>query len=468
MTQSDLTVMVLAAGKSTRFKSRVPKVLHPLGERAIIAHSLDLAAQLTTEPAVLVVGPETEEDLRAWGKDRVRYVVQHDRRGTGHAVQQAQPLLQGSTRRVLVLYGDMPLLRAETLRALSHQQRVTGAAIALLTVIRPEPQGFGRILRDAQGAVQCVVEEPEATPEQLAIRELNAGIYVFDADFLWATLPRLVPSAEKGELYLTDMVGLATGAGLQVASTTVEDETEVIGINTRVDYALAQEVLRERIASHWMLSGVTIIDPRTTHIGEAVRIGQDTVIHPNTYLRGATIIGSECTIGPNTIIESSEIGEGCTVLASVLEYAVMEPHSDIGPFSHLRKGARICSGTHVGNFAELKNSTLGPHSHMGHFSYLGDTTTGEHVNIGAGTITCNFDGVQKHRTTIGDHVFVGSDSLLVAPVELGSGCKTGAGSVVTHDVPPNALAYGVPARVRKQVEPPEDEPPTPPENAPEA
>ncbi len=443
-----LSVVILAAGKSTRFRSAVPKVLHTFGERPMIQYNLDLAAGLSDLPPVLVVGEETEAPLRAWAGDQVRYVYQAQRLGTGHAVLQARELLHGTADQVLVLYGDMPLLRLATLQQLVHLQAERHAALAMVTVVRDESQGFGRVLRDSEGRVIGVVEEPEATAEQLAIREYNAGIYVYDADFLWNTLPLVRPSATKGEIYLTDMVELASRQGRLVADLIVEDVTEAMGINTRADLADALAVMRRRINLDWMLAGVTLVDPSTAYIGPDVRIGTDTTILPNTHLRGKTIIGQSCKIGPNAVLESSTVGDRCTVIASVLEYAEMEHDSEIGPFSHLRKGARICTGAHVGNFGELKNSTLGPGAKMGHFSYLGDATVGANANIGAGTITCNFDGVNKHPTEIGDDAFIGSDSLLVAPVRVGRGAKTGAGSVVTHDVPDDTLVYGVPARPR--------------------
>lgn len=445
-----LAVVILAAGKSTRFKSSVPKILHDFGERPLIAYALDLATHLTPDKPVMVVGEEVEVPLRDWAGDRAQFVLQEHRLGTGHAVLQAQKALEGAgADRVLVLYGDMPLLRRATLQRLIETQEQQQSAIAMLTVIRDNPQGFGRVLRDADGRIMRIVEEPEATSEQLAIRELNAGIYVFDARFLWSHLPRVKPSAEKGEIYLTDMIELAYDAALAVAPIVVEDATEVMGINTRIDFTDALAVLRRRINAHWMLKGVHLLHPEATYIGPEVTLGADTIVLPNTHLRGKTAIGEACEIGPNTIIEDSTIGDRCRVTASVLENSVMEHDSDIGPFSHLRPGSRVCSGAHIGNFAEMKKSTLGPGAHMGHFSYLGDATLGAHVNVGAGTITCNYDGQHKHPTVVEDDVFIGSDSLLVAPVRLGAGARTGAGSVVTHDVPPHTLVYGVPARPQK-------------------
>ncbi len=447
-----LAVVILAAGKSTRFKSATPKVLHEFGERPMIESSLDLATQLSDAPPVLVVGAETEAPLREWAGDRARFVFQAERLGTGHAVLQARSLLEGTADRVLVLYGDMPLLQLATLQRLVALQEEHSAAMAMVTIIRDKSQGFGRVLRDADGNVVQVVEEPEATPEQLKIRELNAGLYVYDADFLWKHLPKVTPSAKKGEIYLTDMAELAASAGLKAVPLVLEDPTEAMGINTRVNFASAQAVLRRRINEACMLAGATLVDPATTYIGPDVALGRDTVVLPNTHLCGTTQIGEGCEIGPNTIIVDSVIGDRCRVTASVIESSEMEHDSDIGPFSHLRPGAHVCTGAHIGNFAEMKKSTLGPASHMGHFSYLGDATIGEHVNIGAGTITCNYDGKQKHPTVIEGHAFIGSSSLLIAPVHVGEHAKTGAGSVVTHDVPARTIVYGVPARPHGTVE----------------
>jgi bifunctional UDP-N-acetylglucosamine pyrophosphorylase/glucosamine-1-phosphate N-acetyltransferase len=299
--------------------------------------------------------------------------------------------------------------------------------------------------------VQAVVEEAQATPEQLAIRELNTSVYCFRADWLWEALPR-IPLSPKGEYYLTDLVGIAAAEGHSVQAIVQEDLNEMIGINTRVDLADAEALLRRRINRNWMLSGVTMIDPATTYIEPGVTIGQDTTIWPNTYLQGNTVIGENCSLGPNAILRDTRVGNGCRVLASVLERAILEDEVDMGPFGHLRKGAHLAQGVHMGNFGEIKNSYLGPGTKMGHFSYIGDATIGPNVNIGAGTITCNYDGEKKHATEIGAKVFVGSDTMLVAPLKLGEGSRTGAGAVVTKDVPPHTLVVGVPARAIRKLE----------------
>ena len=442
-----LATVILAAGQGTRMKSERPKVLHPLAGRPLIRYAVETAQKLTHTPPVLVVGHKARAIRESVGHG-VRYVEQAEQLGTGHAVLQTQEILQGQADLVLVTYADMPLLTVETLRRLVERQQENSGPITMLTLVHNNPRGFGRVVRDDDGDVTAVVEEAVATPEQLEIQELNAAVYCFDAEWLWDHLPRIPLSLPKQEYYLTDLVGMATGEGKRVEVITLEDPTEALGINTRVHLAEAETVLRRRINWRWMLSGVTIVDPATTYIEPGVTIGRDTTIWPNTHLRGTTTVGRRCTIGPNTIIEDCRIGDNCRVLASVLEQAVMEDDADIGPFGHLRKGARLCRGAHVGNFGEVKNATLGPGAKMGHFSYLGDAEVGAEANIGAGTITCNYDGVRKHKTVIEDGAFIGSDTMLVAPVRVGRKAKTGAGAVVTHDIPDGAVAYGVPARVR--------------------
>ncbi|MFW6135823.1 MAG: bifunctional UDP-N-acetylglucosamine diphosphorylase/glucosamine-1-phosphate N-acetyltransferase GlmU [Chloroflexota bacterium] len=442
----DLAVVILAAGEGTRMKSELPKVLHPLGGRPMLAYSLDTARELTDRPPVLVVGHGAETVTEAAGDDVIS-VIQSEQLGTGHAVLQARRALLGQSDLVLVSYADMPLLTAETLERLVEIQRQNPGPITMLTLVRENPRGFGRVVRDADGAVVEIVEEAVATPEQLAIRELNAGVYCFDAGWLWDHVDQIPVSHPKEEYYLTDLVGMAVADGRGIEAVIAEDPDETLGINTRLDLAEAERLLRRRINGRWMASGVTIVDPSTTYIEPNVAIGRDTVIRPHTHLRGKTSIGKRCTIGPNTIIEDSVVADGCVVLASVLEQAVMETGSDVGPFGHLRKGARLCEGAHVGNFGELKESTLGPGAKMGHFSYLGDAQVGAGANVGAGTVTCNYDGERKHATVIEEGAFIGSATMLVAPVRVGKDARTGAGSVVTHDVPDGALAYGVPARV---------------------
>lgn len=444
-----IATVILAAGQGTRMRSNLPKVLHPLAGKPMIHYSIETVRSVTGQSPVVVIGHGADMVEKAIG-GLAQCVVQHPQLGTAHAVQTAAPLLAGNSELLLVTAADMPLISPQTYQRLIETQKNNPGPVTMLSVELPDPHGFGRVVRKADGTVECIVEEAQATPEQLKIRELNTAIYCFNAEWLWSILP-LIKVSPKGEYYLTDTIGIATAAGLAVQAIRLEDPEEAIGINTRVHLAEAEAVLRRRINQRWMLEGVTIVDPATTYIGADVQIGQDTVLWPNTYLRGKTIIGRNCTIGPNTLIEDCQIGDDCTILATVMEQAVVENHVEIGPFGHLRKGAHLAEGVHMGNFGEVKNSYLGPGVKMGHFSYIGDATIGKDVNIGAGTITCNFDGVRKHKTVIGENTFIGSDTMLVAPLNIGANAKTGAGAVVTHDVPDNTVVVGVPAKPLRKV-----------------
>ena len=446
-----VTSVLLAAGQGTRMKTLLPKVLHPVCGKPMLAYALEAACSVSTEQPVVIVGKDAQA-LNDYLGDTARCIVQDPPLGTGHAVQQAETSLRGKTDLVLVTYSDMPLLTHETLLKLVETQKKNPGPMTMLTVIAADPRGFGRVLRSPQGNVQAVIEEAAATPEQLSIRELNVGAYCFSSDWLWDALRR-IPLSKKGEYYLTDTVGLAANSGLPVEALVIADLTEIIGINTRLHLAEAEAAMRMRINRSHMLAGVTIIDPAVTYIEPGVTIGQDTVIWPNTYLRGKTSIGESCTIGPNTIVEDTTIGNDCQILAAVMEKAVVDDEVSVGPFAHLRKGAHLCKGVHMGNFGEVKDSTLGPGTKMGHFSYIGNATIGQQVNIGAGTITCNYDGVHKNPTEIGEGAFIGSDTMLVAPVKVGAHAKTGAGAVVTKDVEADTLVVGVPARPIRKLKP---------------
>jgi len=440
-----VAIVILAAGMGTRMKSDLPKVLHRLCGRPMVSYVVEIARDLTGTRPLVVVGYGADLVRQALG-DEADTVLQEPQLGTGHAVMQAQHALLGRADTVLVLYGDVPFIRVETLHAMLDHHAREQATLTLLTFRPPDPLRFGRIVRDGDGHVQAIVEFKEATPEQLAIREVNSGIQCLQANWLWTHLPHL--PIKHGERYLTDLVEMAVAEGRTVTALEA-DADEVLGIDDRVRLAWAEAKMRARINEQLMLSGVTMIDPATTYVEAGVTIGQDTVIWPNTHLRGKTAIGHACEIGPNCIIEDSMIGDRCVVKASVFEGATLEDDVDVGPFAHLRRGAYLCRHVHMGNFGEVKNSRLGPGTKMGHFSYLGDAEIGANVNIGCGTITCNFDGVNKHKTVIGEDTFIGSDTMLVAPVTVGKKAKTGAGSVVTRDVPDGALVYGVPARVRQ-------------------
>jgi bifunctional UDP-N-acetylglucosamine pyrophosphorylase/glucosamine-1-phosphate N-acetyltransferase len=442
-------IVILAAGESTRMRSKTPKVLHPLAGRPLIEYSIRLAESLSARLPTVVVGRNAEA-LQAQIGDRAVYVHQQQRLGTGHALLQARPSLQGHSHTVLVFYADMPLVTLESMQALLalHQHNLAhGGVLTMLTFESDSPRGFGRIVRSAAGRVLAIVEEADCTPEQLQIAELNPGLYCYDADWLWRSLDQITVSP-KGEYYLTDLVAIAVQQGCAVLAHKASDPVEMMGINTRVHLAEAEAVLRARINRRWMEAGVTIVDPATTYIEDTVEIGRDTLLLPGVHLRGQSKIGEDCRIGPDTTLVDTTIGPACRVQYAVLEDTLLEDHVDVGPFAHLRNRAHLATGVHMGNFGEVKNSYLGPGVKMGHFSYVGDAVIGQEVNVSAGVITCNYDGARKNRTTVGDHAFIGSDTMLVAPVTIGAGARTGAGSVVTHDVPPGQLAVGVPARLR--------------------
>ena len=446
-----VTAILLAAGQGTRMKSNLPKVLHPVAGKPLIWYALEAISKSTTEKPIVVVGHGADEVTKYLG-DSAQTVLQEPQLGTGHAVMQAEALLKGKTDLVVVCYSDMPLLRGETLQALVETQKNNKGPISMLTVHTDDPRGFGRIIRMADGTVDAIVEEYVATPEQLQVKELNVGGYCFDANWLWDALHRIPKNPKKGEYYLTDTVELASKAGLPVQATVMDDVEETIGINTRIHLADAEVAMRRRINQGHMLNGVTMIDPAAVYIEAGVKIGKDTVIMPNTYLHGKTEIGEGNVIGPNTIIHDSKIGNHCKVLASVLEGALLDDHVDMGPFARLRKGAHLGNHVHMGNFGEVKDSYLAEGVKMGHFSYIGNAQIGSNTNIGAGTITCNYDGEKKHATEIGEDVFIGSDTMLVAPLKIGAGARTGAGAVVTKDVSEDMLVVGMPARAIKKLE----------------
>lgn len=446
-----VSVVLLAAGQGTRMKSSLPKVLHPLCGKPLVWHVLEALKQAATEKPVVVIGHGADE-VRKYLGDSADCVLQEPQLGTGHAAMQAEPLLKDKTDLVIVTYADMPLLRGETFARLVETQRFNSGPLSLLTVIAEDPRGFGRILRNADGTVSAIVEEYVATPEQQKIKELNVGAYCFKADWLWNALHRIPKNEKKGEYYLTDVVELAVKDNLPVQAVLHDDFSETIGINTRVHLAEAEAAMRMRINRAHMLNGVSMTDPASTYIDAGVSIGKDTILMPNTYLHGETEIGEGNVIGPNTIIRDSKIGNRNKILASVLEGATVEDDVDMGPFARLRKGAHLKSHVHMGNFGEVKDSTLEEGVKMGHFSYIGNAKIGANTNIGAGTITANYDGENKLPTEIGEDAFIGVDTMLVAPLKLGDGARTGAGAIVTKNVAEDTLVVGMPARPIKKVE----------------
>lgn len=448
-----LGVVVLAAGQGTRMKSATPKVLHRAAGLTLVEHVTRLADAVDASQIVLVLSDDTLEAVQQHFGDRYGYVVQHERLGTGHAVMQARELLQGKTDEVLVLYGADPLMQTASVQQLVAARRTIHAKAAITTFIATPPTGYGRIIRNQHGAITAIVEERDATPEQKLITEVNQGVAVYDAAWLWNALDQIKPNERNGEYYLTDLVELALHEGGEVGSLVLRDPDEALGVNDRAQLAQIGAILNRRKLDQLMRDGVTIVDPANTYVDVDVQIGMDSVILPGSILKGTTQIGERCTIGPNSYIENSHLGNGCRVTYSMVEFARMDDGANIGPYGHLRKGAHLMEDVHMGNFGEVKNATLGRGTKMGHFSYIGDATIGENVNIGAGTITMNFsaDG-KKHRTEIGDNAFIGSDSLLRAPITIGEGAITGGGSVVTKPVPAHSVAVGMPARVIRRNE----------------
>jgi bifunctional UDP-N-acetylglucosamine pyrophosphorylase/glucosamine-1-phosphate N-acetyltransferase len=429
-----LDAIVLAAGRSRRFKGASPKVLHPLCGRPLIAHILETLKDVRPKRVCLVVPPGKAVESALKDKKypfEIVFAVQKEPGGTGHAAQIGLRKL-GSSGDVLVLAGDAPLVRAESLKQLVAARRDAVAAAAILTAVFDDPPAYGRILR-TEGTITGVVEARDATPAQLAIKEINTSTYSFDANALAKALPKLKTDNAQGERYLTDVIGLLVDAGETLTS--VEGHAdEVLGTNTRAELARVMAIKRAEIVQNLMDDGVTIIDPDTTYVDVGVKVGADTVLHPNVFLYDETTVGAGCSIGPFAVLRSTKVGDG----------------ADVGPFASLRPGTVIAKGAHVGTFAEMKNAKIGEGSKVPHFSYLGDVTVGRGSNIAAGTITSNYDGKDKHPTKIGDDVFIGSDTILVAPVNVGRGAYTGAGSVVTRDVPAGGLVYGVPASKRER------------------
>jgi bifunctional UDP-N-acetylglucosamine pyrophosphorylase/glucosamine-1-phosphate N-acetyltransferase len=442
---------ILAAGLGTRMRSKVPKVLHRCAGKPLLLWSLEAAAKAGARP-VVVLSPESEA-ARAVLPPGTPVAIQSPMRGTGDAVRVALAAIDARDGDAFVIYGDSPTVRAETLERLRALRAERGAVIALLTAEAGVHNAYGRIVRDARGDVARIVELRVASAEERRLPESNLGAYAIDLAWLRAAIGTLRPN-ETGEIFLTDLVAIAIAEGKRVAAYRTEDLAEGLGVNTRVELAAAEAVLRARIRERLMLAGVTFRDPASSQVDDTVTVAPDTVVEPGCLLEGTTAIGADSRIGPYSIIRDSTVGARCVVEASVLEGATLEDDVRIGPYSHLRPGAYLEQGVQLGNFGEVKASRLRKATKMHHFSYVGDADVGERVNIGAGTITMNYDGANKHRTTIGNDAFIGSDTLLRAPISVGEGAVTGAGAVVTKDVAPGMLAVGMPARqIKKAVKP---------------
>ena len=449
--ENSVSIVILAAGLGTRMKSRRAKVLHRAGGRTLIEHVVRMCRRVT-DPArvVVVVGHQAEQveaELAGYG---VRFALQTEQRGTGHAVLAAREAAAGLGDFVAVLYGDGPLLTEATLRALIDKEIRSGAAATIITTTMGDPTGYGRVLTDAQGRVQAVVEQKAATPEQLAIKLANSGIYCFRAEPLWKHLAEIRPNNPAGEYYLTDMVEILRRAGHDVQALHVDDESELQGINSRADLARVDRLFRERKVQELMDAGVTVEKPETVTIDDGVTVGADVTIGPFVQILGETDIGEDCTVGACSILRNAKLAAGVTVGEfTIVQDSVIGEGAVVGPYARLRFGNEVAAGAAIGNFVELKKTRFGAGSKAMHLAYLGDSVIGADVNIGAGTITCNYDGLRKHPTVIGDGAFVGSNSTLVAPVEVGAGSYVGAGSVITEAVPPDALGLGRQKQINK-------------------
>jgi len=436
-----LVAIILAAGKGKRMKSNLPKVLHEIWGKPMLSYVLDTIKALRVERGIVVVGFGAERIKERFGGD-LKYVEQKELLGTGHALQKTYRLLKDYSGDIIVVCGDTPLLKVNTLKELIKYHHKKQAEATILTVNLDNPTGYGRIIRDAKGRIVKIVEEADASPKDRKVKEVNTGTYCFKSRLLFAALKELKPENVQKEYYLTDLVDLLVKKDLLVEGLLASSSDEVRGINTRKELAQVAKVLREEILDKLMLKGITIIDPETTFIDAEVIIGRDTIIYPFTILEGKTKIGQDCVIGPSTYLNKVEVGNRVTIQNSVIRESKVRDGARVGPFSQIRPNSFIGKEVKIGNFAEIKRSRILDKSRVGHFSYIGDTTIGKGVNIGAGTITCNFDGERKHQTKISDYVFVGSDTILVAPVSLGEGAYTAAGSTITKDVPPYALGVG--------------------------
>jgi bifunctional UDP-N-acetylglucosamine pyrophosphorylase/glucosamine-1-phosphate N-acetyltransferase len=445
-------VIVLAAGEGTRMKSKKPKVLHELCGRALVDHMLTAAQGLDPERLIIVIGharEQVEAHVAAHCPSALP-VVQAEQRGTGHAVRTVLEAVGAISGTVLVTYGDTPLLRTETLAALLESHAGSGNAATVLTAEVPDPTGYGRIVRDASGAVLEIVEERDASPEQRAIREMNSGVYAFDGALLADAVKRVSAANDQGEEYLTDVAAILRADGHRVGAHLAGDHVEVEGVNDRVQLAFAGRVLRDRILDKHMRAGVTVIDPATTWVDVGVTLEPDVVLHPGTQLHGRTSVGAGAEIGPATTLTDTEVGEDAVVRYAVAVEAVVGPAAQVGPYAYLRPGTVLGRRAKAGTYVEMKNAQVGEGSKVPHLTYVGDATIGAGANIGASSVFVNYDGVEKHHTTVGDNAFVGCDTMLVAPVQVPDGASTAAGSEITDEVPPGAIGV---ARARPRNSP---------------
>jgi bifunctional UDP-N-acetylglucosamine pyrophosphorylase/glucosamine-1-phosphate N-acetyltransferase len=440
-----VAVAILAAGKGTRMKSTLPKVLHQLGSQPLVERVLNSAESLNLDRRLVIVGYQGEMVQQALShRPNVEFVEQPEQLGTGHAIQQVLPYLKDYTGDLLVLNGDVPLLRPETLHKLVQVRRQTGADATLLTAEMPDPQGYGRVFCETDQRVSQIVEHRDCSEAQRQNRRCNAGVYCFAWPRLATVLPNLSTANDQQEYYLTEAIELLSS----VVAVNAEDYQETLGINDRKQLAVAYAILQERLKDNWMAAGVTFIDPDSVTLDDTVQLGNDVIIEPQTHLRGKTFIGNGCRIGPGSLIENSHLGDNVIAQFSVIADSLVASNSRVGPYAHLRAQATIGEGCRIGNFVEIKKSTVGDRSNIAHLAYIGDATLGSRVNVGAGTVTANYDGVNKHSTVIGDRSKTGANTVLVAPVTIGCDVTIAAGSTITEDVPDQSLAI---ARSRQTI-----------------
>jgi len=448
-----IAAVILAGDMGESMRSNTPLVLHPLAGQPLILYTVNATKKAIGDFPFLVIEKDNEQ-IQQVVDQSAKHIVLDEQKTSAHPLKQTEPLLRNTADYLLVISADMPLLTSTTLEQIlaAHHDPVEGlqppSPITILSFQTLDSQNYPRVIRGEDGTIEAISDRTDVSADGLEPAECDAGVYCFTAEWLWQALP----ISSGSEYRLIDMVQMAVADGFPVKSINLTNPIEALRIENRVDLAEAEAILRQRINEDLMLNGVTIIDPSSTYIDAQVEIGLDTVIHPNTYLRGTTRIGEGCTIGPNCFVVDTTIGDRCEIIFSETENAILEDDVDIGPFAHLRKGAHLAQGVHMGNYGEVKNSYLGPGTKMGHFSYIGDANIGPGVNIGAGVITANYDGENKYHTEIGAGAFIGSDSMLIAPLKIGEGARTGAGSVVTKDVPANSLAVGIPARVIRKKE----------------
>ena len=441
--------IILAAGKGTRMKSKLYKVLHPVSGQPMVEHIINRVSETNPDQIITIVGHGAEQ-VKAQLGERSEYALQAEQLGTGHAVLQAASFLQGKEGTTLVISGDTPLLTTETLNNLFEYHQGKNASATILTAQAEDPTGYGRIIRDHIGIVEKIVEQKDTTPEEALVQEINTGTYCFDNQALFEALNKVGTDNAQGEYYLTDIIEILKDAGKTVAAYQTEDFDESMGVNDRIALAKANELMRQRINKMHMVNGVSFVDPATTYIDAGVEIGSDTVIEAGVQLQGKTVIGSDCVIGAHSRIVDSVIEDHVVVEHSVIEKSLVKSHADVGPFAHLRTKAEIGEGVHIGNFVEVKNAEIGKNTKVGHLTYVGDATLGEEINVGCGVVFVNYDGKNKQRTTIGDHSFIGSNANIIAPVEIAKNTSVAAGSTITEDIPEYAMAIARARQVNKE------------------